>query len=63
MSIVGWIFGLGVMAIGVWLYRYPSRYGRGFVQALSLVIMLGGVYIIWVTHMLAGHPALHRAIF
>ncbi|MGC8489382.1 MAG: hypothetical protein ACP5QO_14370 [Clostridia bacterium] len=63
MSIFGWVFGLGTMAIGVWLYRYPSRYGRGFVQALSLVIMLGGVYIIWVTHMLAGHSALHHAIF
>jgi hypothetical protein len=63
MTIFGWVAGLATMAIGVWLYRYPSRYGRGFVQALSLVMLLGGVYIIWVTHLLAGHPAIHRAIF
>jgi hypothetical protein len=51
------------MAIGVWLYRYPSRYGRGFVQALSLVVILGGVYIIWVTQLLVGHHTITRALF
>jgi hypothetical protein len=63
VAIFGWVVGLATMAIGVWLYRYPSRYGRGFVQALSLVMLLGGVYIIWVTHLLLSHPAVHRALF
>lgn len=63
MTIFGWVFGLITMGVGVWLYRYPSRYGRGFVQALSLLVILGGVYIIWVAELLAGHRVLTHALF
>lgn len=63
MEILGWALGLVVIAIGVWLYRYPSRYGRGFVQALSLVMILGGLYVIWVAHLLASHASITRALF
>lgn len=63
MVIAGWIFGVVIIAIGVWLWRYPSRYGKGFVQAISLVLFLGGIYVIWVAYILAGHSVLRRAIF
>lgn len=63
MQIFGWVFGILAMVVGVWLYRYPSRYGRGFVQALSLVVILGGVYVIWVTQLLVGHTVITRALF
>ena len=63
MVLAGWIFGIVVIAIGVWLWRYPSRYGNGFVQAISLVLFLGGIYVIWVAYILAGHSLLGRTIF
>ena len=63
MVLAGWIFGIVVIAIGVWLWRYPSRYGKGFVQAISLVLFLGGIYVIWVAYILAGHSLLGRTIF
>lgn len=63
MQIFGWVFGILAMVVGVVLYRYPSRYGRGFVQALSLVVILGGVYVIWVTQLLVGHTVITRALF
>lgn len=63
MVLAGWIFGIMVIAVGVWLWRYPSRYGKGFVQAISLVLFLGGIYVIWVAYILAGHSVLRRAIF
>ncbi|MDA8200213.1 MAG: hypothetical protein M0Z54_12465 [Thermaerobacter sp.] len=59
----GWVLGLAVMAVGVFLYRYPSRYGRGFVQAMSLVLLLGGVYMIWVTQLLTRHHAFAHSLF
>lgn len=63
MVLAGWIFGIVVIAIGIWLWRYPSRYGKGFVQAISLVLFLGGIYVIWVAYILAGHSLLGRTIF
>jgi hypothetical protein len=59
----GWILGLMAVAVGIWLWRYPSRYGRGMVQAISMVIILGGVYVIWASHLMAGHRVLTHALF
>ncbi len=63
MQVAGWVLGLAVMAVGVFLYRYPSRYGRGFVQAMSLVLLLGGVYVIWVSQLLTTHHAFTHSLF
>ncbi len=63
MVVVGWIFGIIIIAVGVWLWRYPSRYGKGFVQAISLVLFLGGVYVIWAAYILSEHNVLRRALF
>ncbi|CAB1130198.1 conserved protein of unknown function [Candidatus Hydrogenisulfobacillus filiaventi] len=63
MGIAGWILGLAAIAAGIWLWRYPSRYGRGFVQAISLIVILGGVYIIWAADLLARRPVLHHPLF
>lgn len=60
---LGWIVGVIAILVGLVLWRYPSRYGPGFVRAISLIIMLGGVYVIWVSHMLAGHAVLTHALF
>ncbi|PSR27242.1 MAG: hypothetical protein C7B46_19550 [Sulfobacillus benefaciens] len=63
MLIAGWILGIIIILVGIWLWRYPSRYGRGFVQAISLVFFLGGIYVIWVAYILAGHSILRRSLF
>ncbi len=63
VQVAGWVLGLAVIAVGVFLYRYPSRYGRGFVQAMSLVLLLGGVYVIWVSQLLATHHAFTHSLF
>lgn len=63
MRIAGWVLGIVIIVIGLWLWRYPSRYGRGFVQALSMVIVLGGLYIIWAANLLAGHTVLTHSLF
>lgn len=62
MGLAGWILGIAAIVVGLWLWRYPSRYGRGFVQAVSLVIILGGVYIIWASHLLASHAVLRHPL-
>ncbi len=59
----GWIVGLSAIVVGVVLWRHPSRYGPGFVRAISLIILLGGVYVIWASHLMAGHAVLTHALF
>jgi disulfide bond formation protein DsbB len=63
LQVAGWILGIGVVLVGIFLYRYPSRYGRGFVQAMSLIMILGGVYVIWVSHLLTTHRAFTHSLF